>query len=58
MSAVVYRNCEVCGLAYEVVEFPGNVAILVEGRVVTDCPQCAAALDPSRGEEAGDGGEE
>lgn len=34
MSAILYGNCETCGLAYTVEEFDHNYVVEVEGRGV------------------------
>lgn len=44
MSAVLYGNCDTCGLAYTVEEFDHNYVVEVAGRAVSECPFCGADL--------------
>lgn len=37
-------KCPTCGTPVSVEEYPSNVAFLVDGKVVHDCPKCGTTL--------------
>lgn len=42
---LIYGKCPHCGIEIQVEETPSSYVFIVDGKVVTDCPNCGEDLD-------------